>query len=61
MWDLIVSFPDHCLSFYFDNIFGNDLFLMNTVLPTFLIVCIQTGSVGNGWKFAIAKRTELAL
>ena len=18
MWDLIVSFPDHCLSFYFD-------------------------------------------
>ena len=19
MWDLIVSFPDHCLSFYFDR------------------------------------------
>ena len=19
MWDLIVSIPDHCLSFYFDN------------------------------------------
>ena len=20
MWDLIVSVPDHCLSFYFDNL-----------------------------------------
>ena len=22
MWDLIVSVPDHCLSFYFTDIFG---------------------------------------
>ena len=22
MWDLIVSVPDHCLSFYFDKIFN---------------------------------------
>ena len=43
----------------FDNIFGNDFCLMNTVLLNFLIVCIQTGSVWNGWKFAVAKWTEL--
>ena len=22
MWDLIVSIPDHCLSFYFDKMFS---------------------------------------
>ena len=45
----------------FENIFGNDVFLMNTVLLIFLIVGIQTGSVRNRWKFAVAKWTELAL
>ena len=45
----------------FDNIFGNDFCLTNTVLLKFLIVCIQTGSVRNGWKFAVVKCTELAL
>ena len=24
MWDLIVSVPDHCLSFYFDAVFLKD-------------------------------------
>ena len=46
---------------FFDNIFGNDFCLMNTVLLNFLIVCIQTDWVSNGWKFAVAKWTELAL
>ena len=45
----------------FDNIFGNDFCLTNTVLLKFLIVCIQAGSVGIGWKFAVVKWTELAL
>ena len=33
------------------------------LIPTeqVLIVCIQTGSVRNGWKFDVAKWTELAL
>ena len=44
----------------FDNIFGI-FFLMNTVLLIFLIVCIQTGNVRNGWKIAVAKWTEFAL
>ena len=35
----------------FDNIFGNDFFLMNTVLLKCLIVC---ESVRNGWKFSVA-------
>ena len=26
MWDLIVSVPDHCLSFYFDNLKKNPVF-----------------------------------
>ena len=43
--------------------FGNCFFLMNTcaALLNFLIVCIQTGSVWNGWKFVVAKWTERAL
>ena len=34
---------------------------MNIVSLTFLNVCIQTGSVRNGWKFAVATWTEIAL
>ena len=45
----------------FENIFGSDDFLMNTVLLKILIVCIQIGSVRNRWKFAVAKWIELAL
>ena len=45
----------------FDNTFGNYSFLINTVLLKVLIVCIQTGSVRNGWKFAAVKWTELDL
>ena len=30
MWDLIVSVPDHCLSFYFDHLFGKELFIRFT-------------------------------
>ena len=41
----------------FDNIFGNEVFLMNTVLLTCLFVCIQTGSVRKGWKFSVTKWT----
>ena len=32
MWDWFLSVPDHCLSLYFDNIFGNNVFLMDTLL-----------------------------
>ena len=45
----------------FDNMFGNDFFLLNTVLLKFLLVCIQTGSVRSGWKFDVTKWFELAL
>ena len=33
MWDLIVSVPDHCLSFYFDNISENKVTLTKVVSP----------------------------
>ena len=40
----------------FDNIFGNNVFLMNTVLLKFhFFFYTQTGSVRNGWKFPVAK------
>ena len=45
----------------FENIFGSDYLLMNTVLLKILIVCIQIGSVRNRWKFAVAKWIDLAL
>ena len=36
MWDLIVSVPDHCLSFHFtsvkDNIWINNLFQLNACI-----------------------------
>ena len=39
MWDLIVSFPDHCLSFYFVRILGSvgavNLINLNDVLDDF--------------------------
>ena len=28
MWDLIVSFPDHCLSFYFSALLYGSLFVL---------------------------------
>ena len=28
MWDLIVSVPDHCLSFYFDVVARHHIFLL---------------------------------
>ena len=31
MWDLIVSVPDHCLSFYFDTAAGSHAYHRSTV------------------------------
>ena len=45
MWDLIVSVPDHCLSFYFFyHISCNTVLfrLFNSVNPVCLYVCIYT-------------------
>ena len=33
MWDLLVSIPDHCLSFYF-TVFGAVHFLMRIIFVT---------------------------
>ena len=45
----------------FDNISVDIFFLMSIVLLKCLMFCIQTESVRNGWKFLVAKWTELAL
>ena len=37
MWDLIVSVPDHCLSFYFDNV-SNEMLKYST---TTLLPCLH--------------------
>ena len=37
MWDLIVSIPDHCLSFYFSDIIFEILSLSNVSLTKFPI------------------------
>ena len=34
MWDLIVSVPDHCLSFYFSMLFAIHIFLESYNCPT---------------------------
>ena len=36
MWDLIVSVPDHCLSFYLANYFANGLVFFSSVQSTSL-------------------------
>ena len=37
MWDLIVSVPDHCLSFYFENAI-RELFIMHLQKETRLVI-----------------------
>ena len=32
MWDLIVSVPDHCLSFYFSDGFVSSKFIINVTI-----------------------------
>ena len=39
MWDLIVSIPDHCLSFYFTHILTRPKFISGD----------NYGASGNGW------------
>ena len=39
MWDLIVSVPDHCLSFYFD---GFDDFITHVILDEFITHAMRT-------------------
>ena len=42
MWDLIVSVPDHCLSFYLEKAlrsFARSEFMMNNYI--FLVICRQ--------------------
>ena len=34
MWDLIVSVPDHCLSFYFVNVMKRFVYLFSGIHPT---------------------------
>ena len=36
MWDLIVSVPDHCLSFYFSN--NHRIVVINWVLQDLLVL-----------------------
>ena len=49
--------------FFFSQLISKALDLLSTVWLNlnFVIVCIQTGSVRNEWKFAAAKLTVLAL
>ena len=41
MWDLIVSVPDHCLSFYFENclLFLVNLFYVNVYYVSLFVLC----------------------
>ena len=38
MWDLIVSVPDHCLSFYFDTLISKNLVHYSLSLKFLLIL-----------------------
>ena len=42
MWDLIVSVPDHCLSFYFVTAFSNSHFSSLHVLSTYSLISTDT-------------------
>ena len=52
-------------SYNFENIFREQFFCheyrVKFLFLFIFIFCIQTGSVENGWKFLVAKWTELAL
>ena len=41
IWDLIVSVPDHCLSFYFANyLFHTDLFHLKCMISAMTLILI---------------------
>ena len=46
MWDLIVSVPDHCLSFYFAVMCD----LKRTTVQYFFKVCVQTLGMYSVWR-----------
>ena len=47
MWDLIVSVPDHCLSFFFSFLFFLELVTCSLVSFYVLYVCCRGRTVNN--------------
>ena len=46
MWDLIVSVPDHCLSFYFTKLMLRITFCISLDVLNF-IICMFSGTVDD--------------
>ena len=55
MWDLIVSVPDHCLSFYFPFMLLSKLFALTSLckerplFPADFVVGLNSGSTMTHW------------
>ena len=48
MWDLIVSVPDHCLSFYFSKKVRKGAIRKNTASPRSLLLMCKMSPTPNG-------------
>ena len=51
MWDLIVSVPDHCFSFYFTYLGCTFWFIQKFTLAFFLSSCLESKTLPGGYLF----------